>query len=140
MLADPILAIENIQTTMQGYIKDVNDYYALLTQYKEKLAEARAEMEKIQKEKGDAAKWDYAIKVVNPLTYQTFDLGVNLRFSALAALSLRRYIGGRLYVMLKASFISKRQDGTYSKFLSDFTDLLASFEKSIVPYLVTADI
>lgn len=140
MLADPAGTMQNIEATMAGYIKDVNEYWSLLKDYRVKLAAEQANVTSIRNEKGKVEGDKYASEVVSPLLTQTINLGMNVRFSALAALSLRRYVGGRLYVFLKAKHIARPDDGAYVEFLSRFSSLLSSFENSIVPYLVKADI
>jgi len=140
MLADPIAAVQSIQGTMAGYIKDVNDYFTLLQQYREKLAAEQATLAQMRKEKGAAEGDKYAEEVVSPLVSQTINLGMNVRFSALAALSLRRYVSGRLYLFMKARYITHRESSSYVEFLTQFNDMLSSFEESIVPFLVKADI
>jgi len=140
MLADPIAAMQSIQGTMARYIKDVNDYFALLQQYREKLAGEQANAARITKEQGDEAGRKYATDVVAPLALQATNLGLNVRFSALAALSLRRYVGGRLYVFMKERYITDREAGAYPEFLKQFDSMLSDFEESIVPFLVKADI
>jgi hypothetical protein len=71
---------------------------------------------------------------------QTGNLSLNLAYSSLAALSLRRFIAGRLYIFLKSRFITRPDDPTWSGFLSPYRDLLGQFEESITPHLVEANI
>jgi hypothetical protein len=140
MLADPAGTMQNIEATMAEYVKDVNDYWSMLKDYRVKLATEQGNAVSIRKEKGQEEGTKYANEVVSPLLTQTINLGMNVRFSALAALSLRRYVGGRLYVLLKAQYIAHPDDGAYVEFLSRFSSFLSSFENSVVPYLVKADI
>jgi hypothetical protein len=140
MMSDPIAALQNIQTTMAGYIKDATDYYTLLKDYREKLSTEQKNLLGIRTEKGQAEGDKYASEVVTPLLVQTINLGINVRFSALAALSLRRFVGGRLYVLMKEKYITQMEDAGYKEFLTEFDSLLSTFEQSIVPYLVQADI
>jgi hypothetical protein len=63
-----------------------------------------------------------------------------MRFSALAGLSLRRFIAGRLYLLMKEHYITRSDDPAYREFLSRYDSILSSFETSVVPYLVQADI
>ena len=140
MLADPIAAMQSIQETMAAYIKDVNDYSALMQQYSEKLMTEQANAAKIRAEKGAQEGQKYAADVVSPLLSQTINLGMNVRFSALAALSLRRYIGGRLYLFMKARYITHSEDASYKQFAAQFGSMLSDFEESVVPVLVQADI
>ena len=140
MLADPIVALQNIQTTMAGYIKDANDYSTMLKEYRVKLAAEQKTLAGIRTDKGQVEGDKYAEEVVSPLLTQTINLGLNMRFSALAALSLRRFIGGRLYLFMKERYIATAKDPTYTEFLAEYDSLLLTFEQSIVPFLVQADI
>jgi hypothetical protein len=140
MLADPEATMQNIEAAMAGYIKDVNGYWSLLKDYRVKLAAEQGNAASIRNEKGKVEGDKYADEVVSPLLTQTISLGMNVRFSALAALSLRRYVGGRLYLFMKAQNIARPEDTAYGEFLSRYGALLSSFENSIVPYLVKADI
>jgi len=140
MLSDPLAAVQNIQTTLSGYVKDANDYFTLLQQYREKLADEQKKLADIRAQKGSQEGSKYADEVVNPILTQTINLGLNVRFSALAALSLRRFVGGRLYVMMKEKYIVQQDDPAYQQFLSQYAGMLSSFEGSIVPFLVQADI
>ena len=107
MLADPLAAMQSIEQTMAGYIKNTIDYTNLFKEYTAKLAAERENLARVRKEQGDAEGQKYADSVVTPLTLQTSNLGLNMRYAALAALSLRRYVAGRLYVFLKARYITK---------------------------------
>ncbi len=140
MLADPIAAMQSIQQAMDAYIKNVGDYATLFNDDSARLKQERNNMVEITKEKGADEGRKYEEENVTPLADKSFILGVNLRFSALAALSLRRFVGGRLYVFLKAHYITHPNDGVYQEFLKQFEAFLANFEGSIVPYLVKADI
>jgi hypothetical protein len=61
----------------------------------------------------------YQDEVVLPLAGQTGNLFLNMRYNALAALSMRLYVAGRLYVMLKPRYIMKPDDPAYVEFLSN---------------------
>ena len=77
---------------------------------------------------------------MTPLGLEAGYLGLNVRYYALAALSLRRFVAGRLYVFLKARYIANPSDLTWTEFNSRLDAVLASFEKSIVPQLIPTDI
>ena len=140
MLADPLAAMKSIEATMAEYSKQAGDYFSLLQEYRAKLANEQANLATIRKEKGNAEGQKYVEEVVSPLLSQTINLGMNVRFSALAALSLRTYIGGRLYLFMKTRYITNPRDPIYEDFLSQFSQMLSGFEELIVPYLVQADI
>jgi hypothetical protein len=64
---------------------------------------------------------------------QTLALGLNLRFSTHAALSLRRFVAGKLCLFMKEQYITRRDDPAWTGFLTRFDDLLVSFEQSVAP-------
>jgi hypothetical protein len=55
-------------------------------------------------------------------------------------LSLRRFVAGRLYLALKARSLVEPSSDAWTAFLSRYQQLLQSFETSIAPHLVEADI
>ncbi|MGA2975412.1 MAG: FecR domain-containing protein [Spirochaetia bacterium] len=140
MLSDPLAAMTSIETAMAGYEKDVADYDALFKQYRAQLNTERANLVTIINQKGKEEANKYESEVVTPLVVKTTALGLNLRYSSLAALSLRRFVAGRLYVFLKARYITQPSAETWTSFLTHYNELLAGFETSIVPHLVEADI
>jgi hypothetical protein len=140
MMADPEAALTSIETAMSGYIKDVQTYADLFAASSAKLKEERAARVKVADEQGSEAGQKYESDVVFPLMNQTVAVGLNLRYSTLAALSLRRFVAGRLYVSLKAQFITRMNDPVWTEFTSRYADFLSSFEVSVAPHLVEADI
>ena len=65
---------------------------------------------------------------------------LNYRFYSLAALSLRTFVAGRMYVTLKARYITNPDDSAWKDFLAKYDAFLSTFEQSITPRLVDADI
>jgi hypothetical protein len=140
MLADPLGAMTNIETAMAAYIKSVEDFDALFKVSNSTLAKERAKRVKIAEDEGNEKARKYEIEVVTPIINQTVALSLNLRYSTLAALSLRRFVGGRLYLYMKSQYINGQDSPAWAQFLSQFGAFLASFEQSIVPQMVEADI
>jgi hypothetical protein len=140
MLADPLAAMTNIEMAMTDYIKNVAQYNASFTEYMKRLADERAKRAQIFKDKGADEATKYEQEVVVPLSLQTGYLGLNVRYYALAALSLRRFVAGRLYLFMKSRYITNTADPTWTDFLARFNGVLSSFEQSIAPQLVAADI
>jgi hypothetical protein len=140
MLADPDAAMANIEGRMASYIASVEEYAALYEEFKAKTALEREKRMSLQKEKGPEEARKYEDEVVMPIVVKASNAGLNLRYHALAALSLRRWVGGRLYAFQKAIFIASPGDAGYDDFLARYKDFLAAFELSIAPYLVEADI
>ncbi len=65
---------------------------------------------------------------------------LNYRYNALSALSLRRYVLGKMYVELSTRYILDRDNPVYQDFLAQYHVFLERFEEGIVPQLVEADI
>ena len=78
--------------------------------------------------------------VVFPLELETTRLYVNVRYYALSSLSLRRFVGGRAYSLLKAKYATSADDAAYRGYLAIHRAILDKFEREIVPHLVPADI
>ncbi len=140
MLDDPEAAISSIETAMGSYIRDVQEYDQSFKQYSQKLADERAARIKVTEDQGKDAGAKYESDVVFPLMNQTAALSLNLRYSTLAALSLRRFVTGRLFLMLKAQYITEPHSEVWTSFLAHYKELIESFEMSIAPHLVEADI
>ncbi len=136
MLADPDSAMTGIEERMASYIASVKEYDALYREYNDKVTGERQKRMAMPQEQAQK----YENEVVMPLVVQAANLGLNVRFYALAALSLRRWVGGRLYALLKSRSIGQPADPDFARFRSRFERVLAGFEQSIAPHLVAADI
>jgi hypothetical protein len=140
MLADPVLAVERLQDRLEYYIRDVEEYYTLFQEYEKRLAEARRKSIEIDEKDGREAGDKYRDEVISPLSSDRRNIYLNLRYHSLAALSLRRYIGGRLYAFLKARYITKQDDPTYQQYRKGFQSFLNDFEVSVMPHIVEIDL
>jgi hypothetical protein len=140
MLVDPRSALASIETAMAGYIASVADFAARYAESSKQLEAEREKRKQIGVDKGKEEAARYEDEVVTPLALNTGYLFLNVRFNSLAALSLRRYVAGRLYVFLKARFIVTPADAAWTGFLDRYAGLLQSFETSIAPHLVAGDI
>ena len=140
MLADPVLAMERLQDRLDFYIKQVNEFNELFEEYYAELQQERTKTDEIFEKEGKEAARAYTQDVLGPLTSKTAALFLNRRYYALAALSLRRYVGGRLYLLIKSQYIAYPQNEKFKTFRTKHQELLERFESSISPQLVEADI
>jgi hypothetical protein len=140
MLADPLGSMKTVQTVMEEYIKNESDFYQQYLASKEKLDQEVQKRVEIFQQKGTAEAQKYQMEVVTPLSVQTGYLVLNVRYYSLAALSLRRFVAGRLYIYLKSRYIANQDAPDWKQFLVNFNQVLAEFEQSIAPQLVDADI
>jgi hypothetical protein len=140
LLADPLAAMAGIESALAEYAANAADYAARFTESSRRLAEEREKRNQILADKGKDEAARYEDAVITPLSLSTGHLFLNERYYALAALSLRRFVAGRLYVMLKPRYITNREDPVWTEFSARFAALLDSFEREIAPHLVAADI
>jgi len=140
MLADPLKAMERLEDRLDFYIRNVEEYDFLVREFEQKLAVEREKSIEIDQEEGTDAGNKYRQDVIFPLAGKRKNSYINLRYYSLAALSLRRYVGGRLYLYLKSKYINTSTDETYRQYLNRFTDFLNDFESAIVPHLVEIDL
>jgi hypothetical protein len=140
MLADPMAALAGIQTVMDGYAADVTKYAADFKDASTLLATERANRVKVTDDQGADAGQKYETDVVTPILQQAVALGLDLRYSTLAALSLRRFVAGRLFVLMKARSLAEPSADAWTSFLARYQQILVDFETSIAPHLVEADI
>ncbi len=140
MLADPIASMSIIQGAMDEYVKSETDYYNQYLASQAQLDQAFQMHNQILHDKGADEAKKYQEEVFLPLTVQTSHLVLNYRYYSLAALSLRRFVAGRMYISLKARYITNQDAPEWKEFQSKFKDFTSAFEQSIVPRLVEADI
>jgi hypothetical protein len=140
MLADPAVAVQGILERLSLYIEKASEYYGLYDEYMNKLKTERQVMADVLNKEGEKAAKKYDTEVVALIRDNTRASFLNYRYYSLAALSLRRYVAGRLYALLKAQYIVDLNETVYQEFMERYADVLSAFELSIVPYLVEADI
>jgi len=140
MLADPVGTMATLQDALDNYARDVADYYGQYLVSKKQLDEVVKTAAQIFKEKGQDEATKYQQEFYYPLTHQAGALVLNYRYNALAALSLRTYVTGRMYLALKARYILNPDDPVWTDFLGRYNAFLSTFEQSISPQLVDADI
>lgn len=140
LLDDPVEAITNIKGRLDYYIDKVTEYDLLYKEYSAKLTVERKKTSDLIERKGQEEASKYQEEVVYPLIIDTRNIYLNLRYFSLTALSLRRYVAGRIYVTIKSRYIANRSAVEYIDYMEQHSQVLDRFESSIVPQLVEADI
>ena len=140
LLADPLASMASVRARLASYIESVESWDRLYREAKAQLDGERAKRVALAKDKGAEEAAKYEKDIVEPLALETRARFLNLRYNALAALSLRRYVAGRLYVMLKPRELVSPNDPLVRAFRAEFAVMLEAFERSITPRLVDADI
>ena len=140
MLSDPTDAIQSVLARLAFYIENATEYWEFYSESRDKLDSEREKMVELLNKEGKDAALKYDAEIVTPIRDMTRASFLNYRYYSLAALSLRRYVVGRMYVLLKSQYIVNMNSSIYQRFIDRYAEILNAFEKSIVPYLVEADI
>ncbi len=140
MMEDPAGSMDSLIELLKAYAAEASDYDAQHQDLNARLTAERQKAVDIASQKGQEAARLYGLENINPLATKVSYLFLNIRFTSLAALSMRRYVTGRLYVLMKATYITRPEDPAYQAFLERYREFLAFFEQSIAPHLVGADI
>jgi hypothetical protein len=140
LLADPQAAVRRLERRFEYYFEALAEIEPIYARRREALEEKRERLAEIESEKGKAARSDYYKGTVYPLELETSYLRLNIRYFALSALSLRRYVLGRMYLVVKTNAIDDLEDPRFIRFLETYQALLERFEERISPYLVEADV
>jgi hypothetical protein len=136
---DPVAAATGVETRLKDLIEKLNRAYDVYSESFRKLKQERETLFSYSDDQKEEKSKFYK-STVFPLEVQTSNLFLNVRYYALSALSLRRYVVGRMYIIMKTHSIKNLNNQVYKDFLSVHTEILALFEKEVVPHLVEADI
>jgi len=139
-LKDPATGVERIKERMQFFESKINELWPQYEEQRAKLDAAREEMNSIRDSQGMEAAKKYADEHVTPLIEPTALIVLNTRYYALSALSMRRFVLGKMYMNLKSRYILNPGEPAYQNFLSLYREILDSYEETVVPQLVEADI
>jgi hypothetical protein len=140
MLADPVAALSAMIDQMNFYVKNAEQISAYYEQYRAQLALEKQKSLDILAAKGKDEAARYQRDVVFPLQFKTGNLFLNSRYYTLGALSLRRFVAGRLYLLVKERSIAKPDDPAFKAFAEKYGNLLSVFGQFVEPRLVEADI
>ena len=140
-LADPVGAVHKIESQLELYIFEIKKIYPLYLESKQLLEKERANVREVLEKKGkDEASKVYR-EMVFPLEQDLTFRYVNIRYYALSAFSLRRFVASRLYMTLKAIYITNRLDPIYLDFLDIHNRILETFDRDVAQsFIVLADI
>lgn len=136
-LSEPLRGIAAVQTDLYEIAELAEEYFGYYEELNEQLRDVRSQLEEIENEEDFL---EFRETNVFPIQNQTRISVLNYRFHALSALSLRRYVLGRMYMEMKTRFMLDRSNPTFVQYEEKHHEILRVFEEEIVPYLVEADI
>lgn len=139
-LGQPAAAVEGLAGRMEEFIAQIQVLAPLYEASVQQLQEERDRLPEIEEKDGREARVAHYEQVVAPLQVQTQRYYVNLRFYARSALSLRRYVLGRLSIIMQATYWNRTDDPVYRAFIESYETVLARYEALVVPHLEPFDI
>ncbi len=110
MIANPLETIDGMSERLAYLGRSAQEYSDLLSSYTLLFKDESARVATIKSEKGDEAARRFVAEVVDPLRVQTGNLFLNFRYYVLAGISMRRFIGGRVYLMVKVNNLEHPDD------------------------------
>jgi hypothetical protein len=139
-LSDPLASALKVEAQLASYRASMNELLPQLAEQKAAYDEAYAQLKQLVDAKEDAKAQEIRESTVFPLMQSQGTLILNIRYYALTALSLRRFVLGGMYMQLKTRHPLDSTDPAFALFLEAYDRILKDFEESIVPQLVEADI
>jgi hypothetical protein len=137
LLGDPIGAVLQVEQQLELFIGELQALLPRLASEREKLASDRELLAGIEDAGQRTAFYEANVQ---PRERVAFGLAINVRFNALSALSLRRFVLGRMYMKLKAAAFIDPPAPDYDRYRAEHARVLERYEREIAPHLVVADI
>jgi len=135
-LSNPSSTVFLMTDQLEEYADEADKYESLFQAQFEAVAALRKELD--AKKKEDQS--DFYKNVVFPEEVKVSGMKQNVRYYAVSAKSLRRFVIGAMYVEMKTRFINDQSSSDYQDFLNAYNQFVDIYETRIVPYLVEADI
>ncbi len=139
MLSDPLGSLSGMNERLAYYVANATEYHDKALDVKARIDAEREQAVKVGAEKGREAQQAYDREFVRPLVLEHSSLVLNYRYFGLAALSMRRYVGSRMYLMLKLNYVAAPEDALWVAYSERYAAFVADFEHGIMPVLVDAD-
>ena len=135
--AESLLAVEK---RIDFYNSKVFELYPIYMEWQAQLDDEKKEFVKINEEKGAEAANEFKNKIVSKTKQNTILLSLNVRYYALSALSMRRFVVGNMYAEMKTRYINKLDSPEFTEFEKVYKRLLDKFEQISIPRINETDI
>lgn len=139
-LKNPAESLKAVEKRIDFYNSKVEELYPIFLEWDAQLTEDRKTFSKIKTEKGDAEANIYREKVMLQSVNNVVNLSLNVRYYALSALSMRRFVVGNMYTEMKTRYITKLDKAEYKEFEEVYKRLLQKFEEISIPQINETDI
>jgi hypothetical protein len=140
-LEDPLEGLVRIERRMDYFSRQLDQAYGSFLDARALADDSRRRIAELRDEGATEEEMrTYRADVLTPRVNRSTTLALNYRYYALSALSMRRYVLGKLYMQMKSRYIMDKTNPVYSDFLELYLSILADYEESVVPRLVEADV
>ena len=138
--ADPIAGLRGIERQMDGYIREVENLSVMLEEQLSRLNKMREEIQIIKEKEGEAKAQKFFDEQLSPESNIASSINHNLRYFALTAFSMKRFVIAKQYSLLKAQLLIGNLAEESKKSLEIIESIANKFDTKIVPILVSNDI
>ncbi len=139
-LADPVAGAHRIRDEIAAFGDEIDELFPRYQEVAEQLKQERNKYDSILEEQGEDKLREYQRTVVAPIAERAQGLILNVRYNALSALSLRRFVLGKMYMNMKTRYVFEPSASEFEQFEEIYTETLDDFEQRITTHLVEADI
>jgi hypothetical protein len=139
-LKDPLGSMKSVEVRMLDYIKEIKNLYAEYQRILKILETEEAKRKKLEEEEGEEASKKYYREQIMPIRNEATLVYLNIRFNSLSALSLRRFVAGRMYLFMKTKYINDTSAKIYQDFLAMHNRVLTYFYTDTLKFIVEPDI
>ncbi len=138
-LSDPAEGAKRVKARLETFIAEIEQLQPEYEAVRKTVDENRKVYRELKDENEEEATVYYA-EQVEPYVLLAGRMYRNLRHYSLSALSMRRFVLGRLYMEMKSRYVTDVNNPVFLGFLAIYEESLALFENTITPLLVEADI
>jgi hypothetical protein len=139
-MKDPVGSIKNIESKILEYASEIKSLYKEYQRLKKIIDDEQGKVNKIEKEQGKEEAKKYYLEQVIPIRNEATLIYLNIRYNSLSALSLRRFVAGRMYMFMKTKYMNNPNTKVYRDFLAVHDKMLGYFSKDVLQFVVEADI
>jgi len=135
-LSNPSSTVFILTNQLEKYADEADKFESLYKAQLEAVNLLRKELDAKKKEEQS----DFYKTVVFPEEVKVSGMKQNVRYYAVSAKSLRRFVIGSMFVEMKTRFVKDPGNPDYQDFMNAYNQFVSIYETRIVPYLVEADI
>ena len=125
---------------MDGYIREVENLEYAFAENNVLYEDLKKQFNEIKENLGDEEATKFLQEKVTPVGHQESIIFSNLRYFALTAFSLKRYVMASQFSLIKAQSLVNKNDETFKDFMAIYDRIILKIEDRIFNFLVQNDI